>query len=244
MNNRRNYIIGAAAIFLLLVLTMQDNITSIGSYFFFTVFTLLAILFPFVCIGAIGYFVYKYLRDNKNATATPNINIQNPSTSSTKELTESLDVAFKRNNTRQLQHTLTKLPSWPISQRIQQTAQELIEFKRSIYRAQAEGVPASMIERHLQNMHQAAGTVWQIASKVDAVGLQNVPYNLVAPRLDQEELKLQQLQQAIKDSHQGIALLILSGTKSDVLQEVEDDLRSPILAIKSLELVQLQQRLP
>ncbi len=99
-----------------------------------------------------------------------------------------------------------------------------------------------MIERYLQNMSQAAETVWQFASKVDAVGLQQVSYDLVAPRLQQEELKLQQLRQALKDSHEGIALLILSGARSDVLQEVEDDLRALTQAIKSLELVQSHQR--
>ena len=99
-----------------------------------------------------------------------------------------------------------------------------------------------MIERYLQNMSQAAKTVWQLASKVDAVGLQQVPYDLVAPRLQQEEWKLQQLRQVLKDSHEGIALLILSGARSDVLQEVEDDLRALTQAIKSLELVQSHQR--
>lgn len=41
-------------------------------------------------------------------------------------------------------------------------------------RAQAEGVPAPMIDRYLQNVSQAAETVWQLMSKVDAVGLQAV----------------------------------------------------------------------
>lgn len=53
---------------------------------------------------------------------------------------------------------------------------------------------------------------------------QQVAYRLAEPRLQQEAHQLQQLQHAMKASHAGIALLILSGTKRDTLQAVEDDL--------------------
>lgn len=190
----------------------------------------------------IGYFAYRAGATHTKGAIFPTIALPTTGANSTRELTDSLATAFERNNARKLHHALAQLPSWPISQHLQHTAQELLDLKRSIYRAQAEGVPAPMIERYLQNMSQAAETVWQFASKVDAVGLQQVSYDLVAPRLQQEELKLQQLRQALKDSHEGIALLILSGARSDVLQEVEDDLRALTQAIKSLELVQSHQR--
>ncbi|NTU83155.1 MAG: hypothetical protein HGA45_27920 [Chloroflexales bacterium] len=58
-----------------------------------------------------------------------------------------------------------------------------------------------MVERYPRNMTEAAETVWQLASKADAVGLQQISYTLVAPRLQQEALRLQQLHQAIQASH-------------------------------------------
>ena len=238
MYSKRNSIIAAAAVLLVLVFVFRDVVQGIGVLLLLLVITALPTLLVLAGIGALGYVAYRYLVTQRGAPALPALGLSPPSPHGTRELTDGLATSFRRNNTRQLQHALAKLPPWPIAQHIQQTAQELTELKRSIYRAQAEGVPATMIDRYLQNLSQAAETVWQLASKVDAVGLQQVPYEIVAPRLQQEEQTLQQLRQALKDAHEGIALLILSGTKSDVLHEVEDDLRALTHAIKRLELAQ------
>jgi len=191
-------------------------------------------------IGVLGFVAYRYLATQKGIALPPALSVPLGAPRGTRELSDSLATAFRRNNPRRLQHALTTLPPWPITQQLQATTDTLFELKRSIYRAQAEGVPASMMARYLQNLNQAAETIWQLASKVDAVGLQRVPYALVAPRLQQEELTLQQLQQALTDAREGIALLILSGMKSDVLHEVEEDLRALTQAIKHLELAQAQ----
>jgi hypothetical protein len=239
MQSKRTYIIGAA-VFLVLLVVFRGYVEGIVAVLLLFAITALPTLLGLACIGALGYVAYRSLAARRGAPALPALGLSPAAPQGTRELTEGLMVAFRRNNTGQLQHTLAKLPPWPVSQHIQQTAQELTELKRSIYRAQAEGVPAPMIDRYLQNLGQAAETVWQLASKVDAVGLQRIPYELVAPRLQQEELTLQQLRQALKDSREGIALLILSGTRSEVLREVEDDLRALTDAIKRLELTQAQ----
>ena len=239
MQSKRNLIISAVGVIFISIVFLRDYILTLAIMLMYAGITILPVIFIFAFIGVVGYFGYKYLVNNKLTPNTPNLN----KNAQPKELSEDLMLAFKRNNMRQLQYALAKLPTWPITQHIQQTAQELVELKRSVYRAQAEGVPASMIERYLQNMNQAAETVWQLASKVDAVGLQNIGYQIVAPRLHQEEIKLQQLQDAIKASHEGIALLILSGTTSNLLQDVEEDLRALTTAIKRLEDVHTRQNL-
>lgn len=240
MQSTRHSIIAAVAALLVIVFLFRDVVQGIGILLFLLVITALPTLLALAGIGALGYIAYRYFVTKRGAPQLPALGLPSAAPQGTRELTDSLATSFRRNNARQLQHALAKLPPWPIAQHIQQTADELTELKRSIYRAQAEGVPAPMIDRYLQNVSQAAETVWQLASKVDAVGLQRVPYELVAPRLQQEEQTLQQLRQALKDAHEGIALLILSGTKSDVLHEVEDDLRALTHAIKRLELAQAQ----
>lgn len=244
MRNKRTIIIGSVIIVLIIAFALRNYISLLATLLFSILISVLPSILLFGLFIAIGYFAYKYITNNKNRAIASEINSQVNTNNRIKELSEDLATAFKRNNARKLQHSLAKLPPWPITHHIQQTAQELSELKRSVYRAQAEGVPQSMIDRYLQNMNQAAETVWQLASNVDAVGLQQVSYLVVAPRLQQEEMKLQQLQQAIKASHEGIALLILSGTKSNILQDVEDDLRALTQAVKSLESAHTDESIP
>jgi hypothetical protein len=239
MNNKRNGIIVAVVVGLVLVFALRDYLTSVVSLLLVLALMALPPLLLLGGIGVLGYIAYRYVTRPRDIPAAHRRHAA--PANGIRELSDGLAAAFRGNNPRRLQQGLARLPPWPVSQHIQQTAQELIELKRSIYRAQAEGVPAPMIERYLQNMGQAAESVWQLASKVDAVALQQVPYAVVAPRLQEEELRLQQLQQALKDSHEGIALLILSGTRSDVLHEVEDDLRALTQAIKRLDLAQAPQ---
>ncbi|NTU80103.1 MAG: hypothetical protein HGA45_11970 [Chloroflexales bacterium] len=242
MRSKHGLIVGAVVVGLVLVVALRDFLAQLAVLLVALALSALPSLLALGVIGALSYIAYRYVTTHKGSVVPAALGGQTAAPHGSRELTDGLAVAFRRNNTRQLQLTLAKLPPWPISQHIQHTAQELTDLKRSIYRAQAEGVPAPMVERYLQNMGQAAESVWQLASKVDAVALQQVPYALVAPRLQQEEQQLQQLQQALKDSREGIALLILSGTRSEVLGEVEDDLRALTQAIKGLELAQTLQR--
>ena len=240
MQQKFPFLVSAIVITLILAFILRDYIGLLLIILFYLGMTIAPVIVLLGFVAVLGYFAYTYLvksgyLSSKISKTTANVR--------TKELSEDLALVFKRNDMRKVQHILIHLPAWPITQQIQQTAQTLAELKRSVYRAQSEGVPASMIERYLQNMNQAATTIWQLASKVDAVGLQTVSYQLVSPRLHQEEVKLQQLQDAMKASHEGIALLILAGTTSNLLQEVDDDLRALTAAIKSLEAAQIPPNL-
>jgi len=223
-----------------ILFALRDTLASIAVLLLVFAITALPTLLVLGGIGVVSYVAYRYLMTQKGMALPPALNIPVGAPRGTRELSNSLATSFRRNNPRRLQHTLAVLPTWPITLQLQATTDALFEMKRSIYRAQAEGVPAPMIDRYLQNLDQAAEIVWQLASKVDAVGLQRIPYELVAPRLQQEELTLAQLRQALTGAHEGVALLIFSGTKSDVLHEVEDDLRALTRAIKRLELAQAQ----
>lgn len=202
-----------------------------------------ALIPPILLVGLLGglaYGGYRYLAGRRSGSAPTNLPIMRSSTDPAAALAPTLATAFRRNNVPQLQRALAQLPPWPITQQIQQVVPDLVELKRSLYRAQAEGVPAALVERYLGNLTQAADAVWQLASNVDAVNQQQVAYRLVEPRLAQEAQQLQQLQHAMKASHDGIALLILSGTKRDTLQAVEDDLYALTTAVKRLENVHIQ----
>lgn len=114
------------------------------------------------------------------------------------------------------------------------TAQPLLALKRSVYRPQADGVPSPIVARFLNNTTPAAGSLKQIASKLDAPGQQGVNYILVAPRRVQEEYRLAQLQAAAHTAQETIALLIVSGIQRDRLAQVDDDLSALPQAVKQL----------
>lgn len=240
MQLKRTYIIGAAVALLIILFALRDTLAGIAVLLVVFAITALPTLLVLGGIGVVGFVAYRYLTTQESIALPPALTIPAGAPRGTRELSNSLATSFRRNNPRKLQHALAALPPWPITRQLQATTDALFELKRSIYRAQAEGVPTPMIDRYLQNLDQAAATVWQLASKVDAVGIQRIPYELVAPRLQQEELTLEQLRQALTGAHEGVALLILSGAKSDVLHEVEDDLRALTQAIKHLELAEAQ----
>ena len=235
MQNPRTRILIVIGIFLLGAYLVRDYLVLFASLAFALAFAFLPLAGVVAVVMLVGYGFFRTLRTKATTAATRHIQGAPHPGERTKELADDLAVAFNHNNMRRVQQALAHLPPWPITQDIQQTAQALAALKRSIYRAQAEGVPATMVARYLHNMNQAADTVWQLASKVDAVGLQNISYQVVAPRLAQEAINVQQLQQAINAAHEGIALLILAGTKSDALQDVEDDLRALTHAVTRLE---------
>lgn len=245
MNNRRKHTLIGIGIVLLLAFSLREYLgillLLLGALIWYILPTALSI----GALIVVGYLGYSYFFKSGPPAALPTIHpLPGAAQLATQELSERLRIAFVRNNTRQMHNILLRLPNWPISQQIQQTATGLVELKRSIARAQAEGVPVAMIERYMNNLNQAAESVWQLASKVDAVGLQQISYDIVAARLHQEDRKLDQLQQALTAAHEGIALLILSGTKSDVLADIEDDLHALTQAIKNLEVLQTQPQIP
>jgi hypothetical protein len=181
-------------------------------------------LLPYgVAIGLlilVGYVIYRYRRTTDS-----------PDTS----LASQLQSHFVRNNGHRLEQTLSRLPEWLITTRIKATAHELLTLKRSIYRAQAEGVPASLIQRYLSNTTQAADTLWQLASKIDAIGQNQIAYSVVEAQLQREDQRLHQLQRSIRETHEGIALVLAAGIQSDTLQTVEHDLLALSQAIKFLQ---------
>jgi hypothetical protein len=182
----------------------------------------LILMLPFILIGLLVLgVVMVYRRSSAHGVST--------------SLAEQLQSQFARNQAAGLEKALSRLPDWPISTRIKATAQELLTLKRSIYRARAEGVPSSLIERYLANTAQAAETVWHLASKVDAIGQNQIDYTVVEGMLQREEQRLYQLQRSIKETHEGIAVVIAAGIQSDSLQTVEEDLSALSQAVKFLQ---------
>jgi hypothetical protein len=146
-----------------------------------------------------------------------------------------LRAAFAKNYTVRVQKTLHTLPDWPIRPLLEDTAQQLFALKFAAQRAQAEGVSAPFLGRIQANIERAADGSWQIASKIDAVAHQGIDYALIEPKLQIEAQKLQQLMQSIKQSQEGIALLTLSDSHHDALQDAEFDLQALSKAVKLLE---------
>lgn len=146
-----------------------------------------------------------------------------------------LTEAFSKGQAATIQSLLRRLPNWPIRQLLQDTAQQLFALRLSVQRAQAEGVPASFLQRILSNIDQAAGGTWQIASKVDAVARQQIDYAIIAPKLELEMQKLAQLNTSLRQSQEGIALLTLSSDHHQALQDAEIDLQALTRAVKLLE---------
>lgn len=155
--------------------------------------------------------------------------------SATKPIRDQLADAFGKGQVAAVQLMLRRLPNWPIRQLLQDTAQQLFALRLSVQRAQAEGVPASFLQRILSNIDQAAGGTWQIASKVDAVARQQIDYAVIAPKLQLEMQKLTQLNASLRQSQEGIALLTLSGDHHQALQDAEIDLQALTRAVKLLE---------
>ncbi|MDZ4721813.1 MAG: hypothetical protein SH847_25415 [Roseiflexaceae bacterium] len=135
-----------------------------------------------------------------------------------------LQSAFRRNHAADLDRALATLPAWPISHQLQETTHVMLALNQSIYRAQAEGVPASIIQRYLSTTQRASESMWALASKLDALGQQPVTYALIAPRLHEEATHLEQLQHSAQAAQDGIALLIVSGIQSGTFQHVDQDL--------------------
>jgi hypothetical protein len=215
--NRTTVIRIVAVVFGLLVLYALRDVLVIALAVAFVLLPY-ALALGLLVLGGVAF--YRRHRTNHNARAT---------------LTERLQSQFARNQAPGLERTLSQLPAWPITTRIKATAHELLTLKRSVYRAQAEGVPSSLIQRYLSNTTQAADTLWSLASKVDAIGQNQITYTVVEGLLQREELRLQQLQHSIKETHEGIAVMIAAGIQSDTLQTVEEDLSALSRAIKFLQ---------
>jgi hypothetical protein len=154
---------------------------------------------------------------------------------STPAIRDVLRTAFAKNYTVRVQRTLRTLPDWPIRPLLEDTAQQLFALKFAAQRAQEEGVPASFLGRIQANIEGAADGTWQIASKIDAVARQGIGYALVESKLQLEAQKLQELLRSLKQSQEGIALLTLSDTHHDVIQNAELDLQALSHAVKLIE---------
>lgn len=232
---QQRFLLGALALAALLVFTLRDSIALllIGGAGLIAVF-----LIPVLCIVG-GVALVRSLRQRSQQSQTAPLaglttHATTATTPSLPPLVQRLNTAFRRNQPVQLQQALASLPAWPISQQVNITAQALLELKQSIYRAQTEGAPAPMIQRYLQNTNQATETLWQLASKVDALGKQQVAYELIAPHLQQEAQQVAQLQQTARSAQEGIALLVVSGIQTDALRRADEDLSALTRAMKEL----------
>lgn len=145
---------------------------------------------------------------------------------------QNLRVAFRRSQDAVLERELSVLPPWPIRTQIQDAALSLLALKRSIYRAQAEGVPEPILKRYLGNTEQAADALWRLASKLDALGLQQVPYQVFEERLQVEANTVQQIQRTAHAAQEGVAMLIVSGIQSEGLLLASEDLSALTAAVQ------------
>lgn len=236
LNIQHRYIIGALVCVALLAVIFRDYfglLTLIG-------LSLLPGLIPLVVALAIGVVVVRSVRQPQ--TIFPHNHRAIPGTSpvptpSPTPLAQRLQTAFRRNQAAQLDQALATLPTWPITHRVRETARVLLALKQSIYRAQIEGVPAPIVQRYLGNTIQAADALWELASKLDALGQQRIAYELVALQLLGEEQRLAQLHQSAQAAQEGIALLIVSGIQSDAFQKVDEDLSALTQAVKRVTVV-------
>lgn len=196
----------------------------------------LSSLLPYLAaIGVLTFLAITFYRGRQGRTSTHVGATDYASGDTTLPLVAQLQSHFARNQSQRLQNALAHLPAWPISARIQAAAQELLALKQSIYRAQREGLPAPMFQRYLDNTTQAADTVWQLASKLDAISQNQVAYVVVEGTLEREDQRLQRLQRLIKETHEGIAILLAEGIQSETLQTVEQDLSALHQAIRILQ---------
>jgi len=92
-----------------------------------------------------------------------------------------------------------------------------------------------VIQRYLANTAQAAATVWRLASTIDAIGQNRIAYSVVEAEMSREDQRLQQLQSAIKETHEGLAIVLAAGIQSLTLQTVGEDLAAFNQAIKLLQ---------
>lgn len=229
-NNRTRLLVVVGAIAALAIFTLRDylGLLLLGGA------GLVIYLFPLIAVIALAVAAFnKLLPHTKQLTTSPFVKPATPTPSQyTSPLIQRLHTAFRRNQAADIDRVLSSLPSWPITYQLQATALVLLALKRSVYRAQVEGVPSSIIQRYLSNLEQASEILWQLASKVDALGQQNIAYELVAPRLEQEAAQLKQLQQSAQTAQDSIALLILSGIQSSGIQTIDEDLSALTVAIK------------
>lgn len=118
MQIKRAYIIGAAAMFLMVIAVFRSSFEGIAVLLVLFAVSVLPTLLVLAGIGALGYVAYRHLTAKKGAPVLSNSGMQRASPQGTRELTDGLAVAFRRNNARQLHHALGKLPPWPISEHI------------------------------------------------------------------------------------------------------------------------------
>lgn len=186
-------------------------------------------IFPLLIVIGVGIVIVRSLRPRSH---------QQPharqSHTATTPMIQRLTSAFRRNHLADLDRALATLPAWPISYQLRETASVVLALNQSIYRAQAEGVPASIVQRYLSHTQRASESMWTLASKLDALGQQPVSYDLIAPRLHEEAAHLAQLQRSAQAAQDGIALLIVSGIQSGTFQHVDQDLAALTDAVKAL----------
>lgn len=217
--SRTNLTIIAAALTALALYALRDLISVILIVAVASVMWLLPFAIVIViAVGVIAGFARRHTAAQPSTTVAQRLQSQ-----------------FARDSERGLTAALAQLPAWPISARITATAHELLTLQRGIARAEAEGVPASLAARYRRNTAQAADTLWQLASKVDAMAQNGVAYAVVAGMLEREDQCLAQLQESIHEAHEGIAVAIAAGIQSDALQDVEADLTALSRAIRTIE---------
>lgn len=216
--NRNHVLIIGGALALLAVFYLSNA-------FFLPSASLTSLVWTLGLLGLLGFGLVRLLPRLTGAVPQP----------AKPPIRDTLRYAFERDYTVRVRTTLQALPDWPIRPLLLATADELFALKRSVQRAQAEGVPASFLQRISANIHQAAEGTWQVASKIDAVAQQPVDYLLLQPRIEQEMQKLRELIGSLKHAQEGIALLTLSSSHHDALANAELDLQALTRAVKLLE---------
>lgn len=219
MQNRSTILVIGAVVGGLVLLTLCNTL---GLFRLFSSSSLTPMVIVLVALAYGVYAMWPQLRGLAPQQAKP-------------PLRDQLQHAFAKNYTVRVSTILRGLPDWPIRPLLLETANELFALKFSVQRAQAEGVPASFLQRITGNIAGAAEGTWQVASKLDAVAQQGVSYGLIEPKVNQEMAKLRQLITSLKQSQEGIALLTLSDSHQGAIQDAEFDLQALTRAVKLLE---------
>lgn len=113
----------------------------------------------------------------------------------------------------QLLRTLDRrLPAWPISTALIDTARELLELDRNLDVATQRGIPNAISERLADEARFASDALWDLADRLTVTASFGVSTDGLSERLDEERERLAQLGTAVREARTGLAELMLSGT--------------------------------
>jgi uncharacterized membrane protein YkvA (DUF1232 family) len=133
-----------------------------------------------------------------------------------------------------------RLPEWEIGTTVIAVARELLELERNVATARTLGVPEAVTERLAGEARVAAAALWDLADRLVAAASFGVSSGRLDERLAEEEIRLGELRNALREARTGLAELTLAGAGGrDDLDRAERRFRA--LARTAEELQELER---